>query len=789
MTRFSRKITHAWLTVIGLSMLLSACNGGGDVATINTTLFGNSFKGPVDAASVVVTDEAGKVLAKGQSVKGKFSFPALILPTDGQAIYIISQSGNYTDEATGSLVNVGSARLMTVFTAVNLKVRIANSSMIVLTPETTLMALLVKDLVAKGVIADAAITQAKNTIQTQLIDGTSPMPRLPGDTLQVSGDFTLAVPNNQTESFARNRAISFSYETQTLRLKPVQVFELVKVRALDLQDGVLDGLQNSVRLSLTDQYGTVIALDKMDQRNSYKAERARLFNHTVNKFTNNNNAVNQAALIQTQQLLTAINLPAFQHLPVLVDEDGNLNDAYATFTFTATDHVNVTINAPGKSWTTPMMRYNGMQLPPVVRANRGDAMTLNLVNTLATDTTIHWHGFKIPGAQDGGPDFPVAAAASKTYRFTMQQPAAPLWFHPHPDMKTGEQVYRGLAGVFLLDDAITKQLEANNQLPSGAVDIPILVQDRSFNADVYGNGVRTLFYQDMMNGGGMEGMLASDILVNGSVLPQLSVGTRQYRFRLYNTSNARTYNFALSDGAMFMVIATDGGLLPKPIMVSQIKLSPAERAEIVIDFSKYTVGTNVMLVSKPFGGAMMGGANNTGVITPPANGVHLDVMRFDVTQVVADSVTLYTSLPNHADINTQRLTAADSFRTRNFVMSMLNVNGSMTFVFNNRLFDMARIDETITLAQGNTEIWSIQNMTPMAHPFHAHAIQWQILDRSGVAASGVDLGWKDTVLVHPGETVRFIGRFDPVVNFGDYMYHCHILEHEDAGMMGFFRIQ
>jgi FtsP/CotA-like multicopper oxidase with cupredoxin domain len=115
--------------------------------------------------------------------------------------------------------------------------------------------------------------------------------------------------------------------------------------------------------------------------------------------------------------------------------------------------------------------------------------------------------------------------------------------------------------------------------------------------------------------------------------------------------------------------------------------------------------------------------------------------------------------------------------------------GGMSFVINGKTFDMNRIDETITLANGNTEIWSIQNSSPMAHPFHVHAIQWQVLNRNGVAAAGTDLGWKDTVLVQPGQTVNLIGRFDPAINTGDYMYHCHILEHEDAGMMGIFRIQ
>jgi FtsP/CotA-like multicopper oxidase with cupredoxin domain len=158
-------------------------------------------------------------------------------------------------------------------------------------------------------------------------------------------------------------------------------------------------------------------------------------------------------------------------------------------------------------------------------------------------------------------------------------------------------------------------------------------------------------------------------------------------------------------------------------------------------------------------------------------------MRFNVATQSADDVTLYSSLPANADIN-QRIPAASATAARNFV---LNTVGMMQFAINSKLFDVNRIDELVS--SGATEVWTISNATGMAHPFHAHAIQWQVLDRSSVPANGVDLGWKDTVLVQPGETVRIIGRFDPIINKGLYMYHCHILEHEEAGMMGTFFIQ
>lgn len=838
------------LSAIALSglFLLSACGGS---ETVSTNLLGSAFKGPIDNALVNVMDSDENLLASGSTSKGNFDLAGFNLPADDEAVFIETRNGQYDDEATGQVVSPAETGLMTVFTVADLKAVIGQGQTVAMTPETTVMAKLVKKLLADGMSAEQAIAQAKDLIQKELIDGTNPAQGIPGDELLITGDLSGALPADQKEALARNRAISFSYETQTKNLSPEQVFELIENTASDLEDGKLDGLDsNGQRLTLQDRDGQELDLSTQDRKAQYGLARTRLMTNTINRLASGNlsdaekaelrllgintdffdqmAAVNQEAETKTAENLLAGNLPAFNHLPVLSDEDGDDTDNNATYTLSATDNVSVTINAPGTSWTTPMMRYNGMQLPPVIKAKRNDAMTLNLLNDLSSETTIHWHGFKIPGDQDGGPDYPVAASSSMQYSFTMLQPAAPLWFHPHPDMKTGEQVYRGLAGVFLLSDAISQQLEDNKELPASAYDIPLLIQDRRFSDEV--SGVRELLYKTspMDN----NGMLGKDILVNGAVLPQLEVETRQYRFRLYNTSNARTYNFALSNGASFKVIGTDGGLLPEPVEVDQITLGAAERAEIVIDFGSYTAGEKVMLISKAFsgsnmmamgnmpagmegmqgmgdsgmGGSSMSGMGDSGMpamdMSNGFNGMRMDIMRFDVSTDVTDDVTLYSALPAEADINTQRLTAADATKTRNFVMSMAmgdmggDMNGGaqggmagMNFVINGKAFDMSRVDELIELAQGDTEIWSIKNMTPMAHPFHAHAIQWQILDRNGVAASGTDLGWKDTVLVQPGETVNFIGRFDPAINTGDYMYHCHILEHEDNGMMGVFRIQ
>lgn len=450
----------------------------------------------------------------------------------------------------------------------------------------------------------------------------------------------------------------------------------------------------------------------------------------------------------------------FQYLPVLMDADGNPNDASATYSLTVDNNVPVNVVTPTGSWITPMMRFNSLQLPPLIKAKRGTNITVNVQNNLTEDTTVHWHGFKIPAIQDGGPTTPILPGVSHTYNFQLVQAAAPLWFHPHAHGTTATQVYKGLAGGFVVTDDVSDSLEATKKLPSGNFDIAMLVQDRSFAAD-NGTGIRPLVYNVGMMG--MTGALGDRILVNGAEQPTLKVETRQYQFRLFNGSNARTYDFALSNGATFKVIGTDGGLLPAPVTTDHIVLAAGERTEIVVDFRANGVNDSLALVNRTT-------ANR-------------EVVRFEVATAATDDVTLYTSLPATADIN-QRLTAADATLTRNFVLSIAGMAG---FVINGKRFDINRVDELVTA--GATEIWNISNTSGMAHPFHAHAIQWQILDRNNIPASGIDLGWKDTVLVQPGESVRFIGRFDPVINTGLYMYHCHILEHEEAGMMGTFKIQ
>lgn len=827
------------LSLITTLFLIGCGDGSTGISQSQEKLSGSLVKGPIDGATITIYDENGKEVASTTSKAGKFELPVLTLSS---AFYTIqSTGGSYVDEATEQNVSVPSSNgLGTLLTKEELQDILDKKEFVAITPETTIFTGLVQEKLKDNNLS-VSITEAEQLVYDLIIKNSSPMPGISGDTLLKRGDLTKAIPSNQNEAFAKNRAISFSNLMKDLGLSPERIFEVLEKLKEDYKDGRADGIEvDNQELNTTQEYALA---------------RTRLFNDTTERLRDGNlsdaqreelalmgfdldsfgsSQKDEANLtVDVNKYLASTTLPTLHILPTMSDEDGNNSDAKATYSFIANTEVNVTIETPEGSWVTPMWRYNNNPLPLVVRSNRGDNMTLNLDNQLSGDTTIHWHGFKIPAAMDGGPDVPVASNSTKAYTFTMDQPAAPLWFHPHPDMQTGKQVYMGLAGVYLLEDEISKGLEAEKKLPSGDKDVVLLVQDRRF--DVEKNGVRELLYKNQEMDS--DGMLGETILVNGSVVPKHEVSTTQYRYRLYNVSNARTYDFSFSDNRKFKVVATDGGLLNEPVEVDHIVLGAAERVEIVVDFSEDSLDSKVMLISKPFKGDIMGalmnsmdmdntnnsgssmmgdmdsmngngmaemnGANNmnssdmTTMSGMSENGEGLVIMRFDITKDENDDISLYSTLPATAEIATRLdpATADNSDKSREFIMSMYqgegnnmaNMNGSMnmTFAINGKIFDANRVDEFVSA--NSIEIWSIRNMSPMAHPFHAHAIQWQILDRNGIPATGTDLGWKDTFLVQPGETIRIIGKFEEV-NQGDYMYHCHILEHEDAGMMGYFRV-
>jgi blue copper oxidase len=410
----------------------------------------------------------------------------------------------------------------------------------------------------------------------------------------------------------------------------------------------------------------------------------------------------------------------------------------------------------GRGVMTRTWGINGNYLGPTLRARRGDRVTIHVINGLTESTTMHWHGMHLPARMDGGPHQLIAPGSTWSPNWTIRQPAATLWYHPHPDGRTADQVYRGLAGMFIIDDAQAARLALPHRY--GVDDIPAIIQDKLFGSDGQ--------LQRSPRGISNVGLLGDTILVNGTPSPYQPVTTQRIRLRLLNASNARVYNLGFSDNRDFALIGTDGGLLRAPVPLTRIELAPGERAEIVVTMHPRE---HVVLHSYP-------PALGAGFIADRLAGGD---DSFDVLQLrAANRLAQSSALPHHL-VEVPALSAESATRTRTFELGDDEINGHH--------MDMGRIDQTVTL--GATEIWRVTNHDGSPHTFHVHGFQFQILDQNGAPPPPALRGWKDTVYVAPETDIRLIMHF---TDYADptwpYMFHCHILQHEDAGMMGQFLV-
>lgn len=449
-------------------------------------------------------------------------------------------------------------------------------------------------------------------------------------------------------------------------------------------------------------------------------------------------------------------------------------------------------------------------LGPIVRVRRGQRVRVHVRNELDEPTNVHWHGLIVPAEADGHPGNMIEPGAEAVLEFEVRNRPGTYWFHPHPHERTAEQAYRGLAGLFI----VTDDTEAALSLPSGKQDIPLIIQDRRLDLDnqlIYiASGTAGMTDQ-------MMGLLGDQILVNGRVNAVLPVSTQSYRLRLLNGSNARIYKLAWSNGAPLTVVGSDGGLLAQPMTFPYVMLSPGERVELWADFSQESLGSQLTLVSLTYEGVeatMMGEA-----MLP--NGAPFDIVTFSVTETAANSATLPAKLLPEETLS---LAAANNAALpRSFVFAM---DDNMNWTINGRRFELDVVAGDEKVRFGDTEVWELVNLMDapaasaggmagmdhgahmqqsgamggmkdfMAHPVHLHGVHFQVLDRQvddaqrtgweTVRDGLVDAGWKDTVLVMPGERVRILLRFDGYR--GVYLFHCHNLEHEDNGMMRNFEI-
>ncbi|WP_248783808.1 multicopper oxidase family protein [Actinoalloteichus caeruleus] len=397
---------------------------------------------------------------------------------------------------------------------------------------------------------------------------------------------------------------------------------------------------------------------------------------------------------------------------------------------------------------------NGDHLGPTLRMRRGDHVAVRVTNELSEASSLHWHGMRVPARMDGGPHQEVRPGGVWIPEWTVRQPAATLWYHPHPHGRTAEHVYRGLAGMIILEDERTDSLT----LPSeyGVDDVPLIVQDKDF--DDAG--------QFDLSGGGGVGILGDEILVNGTHDPHFEVTASRTRLRVLNGSTARVYDLGFVDGRHFQVVATDTGLLPAPVERDRVRLSPGERAEIVVEMDP---GERAVLRSFP-------GGLDAGFFQDRFSGGD---DTFDIIQLRAAD-RLRESPPVPRELGSEPVVEPPPGAT----VRAFELSG--TSEINGRPMDMGRVDEVVPA--GATEIWEVRG-SGSPHNFHIHDVSFRILDVDGAPPPAWLAGPKDTVYLPPGALVRLAVDFGTEVDEEvPYMYHCHLLAHEDAGMMGQFLV-
>lgn len=414
--------------------------------------------------------------------------------------------------------------------------------------------------------------------------------------------------------------------------------------------------------------------------------------------------------------------------------------------------------------TSSTMGINGDILAPTLFFNKGDSVFLNVINTLNEATTMHWHGMHVSPENDGGPHSEIPANTTWSPSFGVLDQATTFWYHPHLHEKTLEQVTKGVAGLIIVKD----EEEAALNLPRtyGVDDFPLIVQDRSFD-----------------NSGELRIQpLGEEVMVNAIFDPYLDVPAQVVRFRILNGSAERSYMFGFSDNRTYYQIGSDGGLLTAPVELSRVQLAPGERAEILVDFSgNLNQTTSLMSYGSELPDNVPGAAQGPGAGNI-LNGVDFEVLEFRIQDANNNPVTtIPATLVEH-----NPWTEEQAVRTRTKTFENPSAPGE-PFTIDGLIFDMSVINDTVLVE--DIEIWELTNNSNSAHPFHIHDIQFYILDRNGVPPAANEQGLKDVVMVNSDETVRFITKFADFANDEiPYMYHCHILIHEDRGMMGQFLV-
>jgi blue copper oxidase len=455
----------------------------------------------------------------------------------------------------------------------------------------------------------------------------------------------------------------------------------------------------------------------------------------------------------------------------------------------------------GLGASVPSTGISSSYLGPVVRVRSGDKIPFRVENRLDEETTLHWHGLLIPSDVDGGPHNTIKPGGVWAPELKIDQPAATHWFHPHPHGNTAKQVYGGLTGMMIVSDGGDR----DRGLPEtyGVDDVPLVLQDKRF-----GRNGAPVYEPTMMDL--MHGFQGETLIVNGAIAPVANVPAGFVRLRLLNAANARNFDLRFSDRRSFYVVGSDAGLLPEPVEVRNLVMAPGERCEVLVNFSD---GRAVELVTGPDTHHGMGPGMMMRMGRPSGAGATETFMRFRPNPASKAAIARLprelTKLasPNPKVAVARRTLVLDPMMGmgmgRGMGMGMMGMRGQQSAAvspagnvghdhaaaaqmmgINGRAFDMHRIDFTTRL--GTSEIWDIRSAA-MAHPFHMHGVSFRILSNNGRPPSPAQAGWKDVVLVE--DRAEVLVRFDhPAPAKMPFMYHCHILEHEDHGMMGQFAV-
>jgi blue copper oxidase len=415
---------------------------------------------------------------------------------------------------------------------------------------------------------------------------------------------------------------------------------------------------------------------------------------------------------------------------------------------------------------------NAGYLGPTIIWNKGTNVKMNVKNNLGQTTTLHWHGAHVPPLADGGPHDMIDAGTTWSPGFKILDDAATMWYHPHLHHTTMAQVQMGLAGMIIIKDPADN---TGKQLPHtyGVDDIPVIIQDRHITSE----GIDTTC------------SMGDTILVNGTYGPVLQVPAQLVRFRYLNGSSERVYYLGYSDFTKFNLIATDAGYTAKPYELDSMMLAPGERAEWVVDFTGRK-GETLYLVSY---GNQLGSDLPGGTVSNPScddsfldlNGKLFNILKIEIVDPTPNP---NPKLPgSFGQLDIPSLNDVARYRTKH--LYSYNPDPDCTpFTIDSTVFDMNVINDTIRL--DDVEVWTLINTNTsveVAHPFHIHDIHFFILDINGDPVPDYLKGPKDVIVVRKNDTVRFITKFNtfatPVTPHDTYMYHCHILSHEDCGMM------